>query len=277
MPLSKEEIYNIISTEVFSFTQQKTTNAKQQWLKERAIFNVPCIVLSNNQSFYDYLHDDAGKLCVCGKECKFLGFRNSKIVKGSYSKFCSKKCLHSWRSNNMSGDNNNYHKVSKTRQLEIGKENGIRLKKMIADGTFTPVVTNSWARSRCIVNIERDLKQYQIKCRSSWDAYFQLKHPGFIYEKVRIPYQFNDKISTYIVDFVDEKNKTIYEIKPNGFRESERNLSKFKAAEDWCKTNDFKFKIIGNNWFSKNYDEFLLEDQPDELKIKRLLKQFRLI
>jgi hypothetical protein len=50
---------------------------------------------------------------------------------------------------------------------------------------------------------------------------------------------------------------------------------KFKAALDWCETNQYTFNIISNEWFTSNYDESLLKGQPDENKIKRLLKQFR--
>lgn len=173
----------------------------------------------------------------------------------------------------MKGYKNNWFKVSEKRKKEIAKETSIRLKRMISDGTFTPCVTNSWAKSRCIIKVNNKI----IKCRSSWDAYFQLKNSYLEYEKIRIPYTYKNKISNYIIDFVDYENKILYEIKPDSFRETDKNLAKFKAAITWCKNNNYEFKIIGNDWFNNNYDEKLLSNQPDEIKMKRLLKQFKLI
>lgn len=271
--LLKSEIYNIVCNEIFSFTQLKDISKKQVWLKQRNI-QVPNDVLINLQTFYDYLHENKGKHCLCGNLLKFNGF---SYKRGAYQKFCSKKCLYEWRSKNMLGEHNNFHKVSKERQLEIGKENSIRLKRMISDGTFTPCVTNSWAKSRCIVQIMRDDKSIQVKCRSSWDAYFQIKHPKLKYEKIRIPYTYKGIISNYIVDFVDDVKKCIYEIKPDSFRETEKNITKFNAAKQWCNENDYTFILIGNEWFKDNYNESILIGQPDEHKIKRLLSQFSII
>lgn len=271
--LSKNEIYTIIKNEIFSFTQIKDITKKHCWLKHRNI-ELPYHVLVNMQTLYDYLHDNKNKHCLCGNELKFNGF---SYKRGSYQKFCSKSCLYLWRSKKMMGDNNNFHKVSKERQSQIGKENGLRLKRMILDGTFTPCVTNTWAKSRCIININRNDKNYQIKCRSSWDAFFQLKNPNTFYEKIRIPYIHNNITSNYIIDFVDEDKKILYEIKPDGFRETDRNINKFNAARSWAKLNGYQFIIIGNEWFKYNYDEDLLLNQPDEIKMKRLLKQFKLI
>jgi hypothetical protein len=276
--LSKLNIYNIVCNEIFSFTQFKTVDQKQKWLNDRDII-VPNNVLTDMQTFYDYLHDDIGKYCSCGNPLKFNGFsyKRKYLDSRQYQKFCSKKCLYKWRSKNMIGEKNNFHKVSKERQLAIGKENGIRLKRMIADGTFTPCVTNSWAKSRCIVQFMRNDKMTQVKCRSSWDAYFQIKNPKLKYEKIRIPYVYENTISNYIVDFVDEDKKILYEIKPDSFRETEKNITKFNAAKQWCNENNYSFIIIGNKWFNDNYNESILTDQPDEHKMKRLLKQFKMI
>jgi hypothetical protein len=185
---------------------------------------------------------------VCGNECKFNGF---SYKRSSYQKFCSKSCLYEWGSKKMIGSNNNFHKVSEERKIAIGKENGLRLKRMIAEGTFTPCVTNTWAKSRCIVNIGRDNINYQINCRSSWDAFFQIKNPNALYEKLRIPYIHNGVLSNYIIDFIDEDLKILYEIKPDGFRESDRNISKFNAAMSWANLNRYQFIIIGNTWFKE--------------------------
>jgi hypothetical protein len=145
------------------------------------------------------------------------------------------------------------------------------LKRKIASGEFTPCVTNSWAKSRCEVIIDNKT----ITCRSSWDAYFQIHNPTLKYEFIRIPYISNNKKHSYIVDFVDLDKKIIYEIKPSIYLNDNLNKIKIESANKWAINNNYAFNIIDDNWFIKNYDETLLKDQPNEIKIKRLLKQFK--
>lgn len=51
-------------------------------------------------------------------------------------------------------------------------------------------------------------------------------------------------------------------------------MLKFNAAKKWANENNFKFVIIDNSWFYKNYDPSILIGQPSEERIKKLLKQF---
>jgi len=117
-------------------------------------------------------------------------------------------------------------------------------------------------------------KTITINLRSSWEAFFQIKNPNLFFEKLRIPYKINDVVKSYILDFVDEKNNIIYEIKPYALHDTKVNMLKFNAAKKWANENNFKFVIIDNSWFYKNYDPSILIGQPSEERIKKLLKQF---
>jgi len=266
--MTKSEIYEYINKNKMKFLGSNIGTYDEKldnWIRSQG-FKIPVF---GSQNVFDYLNDDKGKFCNCGKPNKFDTFSHG------YSKFCSKDCLYKWRSVNMIGEKNNIYKATPETLKEMGKKNSIRIKKSIAEGKFTPCVTNSWAKSRCIVEITQGNIINKIKCRSSWDAYFQIRNPELLYERIRIPYVIKNELHNYIVDFVDIKNKIIYEIKPEGLCDLELNQIKFKAALDWCETNQYTFNIISNEWFETNYDESLLKGQPDEYKIKRLLKQFK--
>lgn len=267
--MTKSEIYDYINKNKMKYLGSNigSYDEKLDVLITKENLDVP---VSGAQNIYDYLTDSKGKYCeCCGDENKF------KTFSSGYHRFCSKKCLYSWRSDNMMGEKNNIHKASPETLKEMGRKNSIRMKESISNGTFSPNATNSWARSRCIVNIKRNNELINIKCRSSWDAFFQLKNQNLYYEKIRIPYFLNGIFHNYIVDFVDIENKIIYEIKPEGLTDNEINQIKFKSAYDWCSTNGYTFKIISNDWFIDNYDESLLIGQPDEDKLRRLLNQFK--
>lgn len=267
----KDKILNLIKERKPYFIAKANGKTKDEkyfdFLKENnIILPIPNIT---ERALYDYLLNDNGKFCECGNENRFLTFNLG------YTTFCSNLCLHKWRSKKMKGDNNCYHRLSSEKKKISHEKISIKLRQRIADGTFTPHVTNSWAKSRCIINIIQNGVQKIIKCRSSWDAYFQLKNPNFLYEKIRIPYVNNHKICSYIVDFVDILNKKIYEIKPFSIEKTSVNSLKFQAALSWAKNNNYEFIIINEKWFIENYDDRSLIGQPDEKKLKRLLKQFK--
>jgi hypothetical protein len=139
--------------------------------------------------------------------------------------------------------------LDRTRNPITRKKQSETIKQKILSGDFTPCVTNSWANSRTKIDIN-GLKLY----RSTWDAAFQILNPHCEYEKIRIPY-INTKDNTqhiYIVDFVDEKNKILYEIKPKNLLSSSIVLDKTIGIELWCKNNNYKFKYITNDWFKEN-------------------------
>lgn len=97
------------------------------------------------------------------------------------------------------------------------KKQSETMKRMIADGTFTPCITNKWTHW----SIEVQGKKF----RSSFEGIFYTfckfyKIDDIKYEKVRIPYTFERENKTYIVDF-SFKNY-LFEIKPINCTEFEK-------------------------------------------------------
>ena len=149
--------------------------------------------------------------------------------------------------------------ISRTKQSHT-------LKEKIRRGDFTPCVTNSWT-NRKHISINNQ------KYRSTWDAAFHILNPNCKYEKIRIPYTSNKKTQhNYIVDFVDEQKKILYEIKPECNINKEENLIKFRAARKWCEQNDYIFKIITNDWFENNAQN--INYKKYNLIIKKGMEQF---
>ncbi len=265
--MDKFKIYKLISDNKFKIFNSNDKDVRlASFLKINEIFLPISITV---KGVYDYLNDSNGRYCpICGNENNFIGF-----IPG-YSKFCSKQCLYTWRSNNMMGSNNNVYKMSPIALKEMGKKNSKHIKEKIANGTFTPNITNSWCHSKIEVNISRNGINKIIKCRSSWDAFFQIINPHCLYEKIRIPYFYKGIFHSYIVDFVDIDNKIIYEIKPNSEKIKEINKIKFEAAKKWASNNNFSFIIIDENWLKEKYDDKLLIGQINEVKLRKSLKQF---
>lgn len=265
----KNEILNHLKVNLKKFimvNNGKTKDEKYNDFFRDSKISLPIQI--TEKSVYDYLIDDHNRFCICGNENKFYSFNLG------YQKFCSKSCLYNWRSNKMLGDLNTCHSISKEQRLAMNMKTSKSMKKAIHDGKFTPCVTNIWAKSRCTVKIVQESVEKIINCRSSWEAYFQILNPEAQYEKLRIPYTYNNELYNYLVDFIDFKNKKIYEIKPSALEDTEINKIKFNAALNWANTNNYEFIVITEDWFKHNYSESKILNQPDYLKLKRLLIQF---
>jgi len=224
-------------------------------------------VEQNLEEIYFYLSDlkeDDRHCKICGNKTKFIGIRDRKV----YNDFCSDKCLYEYRSNEQIGYNNNVFKIKDKEKWKENISNAIKNK--ILSGEFTPCVTNSWCHSR----VESLINDKIIKHRSSWESFFHIKTPNLEYEKIRIPYVFENVEHNYIVDFVDDENKILYEIKPRSEKTKIKNKIKRKYAIEWANKNKYVYKIIEDEWFFNNYDEKLIEDQPNKEKLLKNLKQF---
>jgi len=252
----------------------------------------------STKEYYDkyYKKEIEGNCLICNKETQF------QTISTGYRLYCSNKCQlknikhkpHSDKTKNKikyklinyceseegkkqrkemgknrTGKNNPVHKITKQQRKEISKKQSKSMKKLIQEGKFTPCITNSWANSKCRLVINGFDKFY----RSSWEAIFQIVNPSYIYEKIRIPYiGVDNKKHNYIVDFVDEENNDLYEIKPSVNIKNKTNKLKELAAIEWCNNTNYTYKIISDKWFKdnakninyKNYDE----------KIYKGMKQF---
>lgn len=163
------------------------------------------------------------------------------------------------------GKNNPIHRQSIEVKERSRKKQSETIKQKIKNGEFTPCITNSWCHSRVEVN--------GIPFRSCWEAVFYILNPHLKYEKIRIPYiDCSGNCKVYIVDFVDDENKIIYEIKPNSVRDRPDNILKEGAAMEWCDANGYEYICISDEYYMKNAInvDYTLVDN----KIKKSMKQF---
>lgn len=137
----------------------------------------------------------------------------------------------------------------KSHSIESKKHLSNVMKEKIRNGSFTPNVTNSWANSKTFLQIEGSKYYF----RSSWEAIFWLKNQSFQFEKLRIPYIDEKKTKrNYLVDFIDNEEKKIYEVKPSSQKANKNNVLKFDAATKWADEHSFEFVIITEEWFKNN-------------------------
>ena len=130
------------------------------------------------------------------------------------------------------------------------------------------MLTNSWANSRCKIKIDGFEKLY----RSTWEAVFQILNPTCQYERLRVKYMFDGKWHNYIVDFIDEENKIVYEVKPDATKNNRRNNVKRETLIKWCSNENYTYMEINDEWFYVNAKK-INYNRYDE-KIKKGMKQF---
>lgn len=210
-----------------------------------------------------YLKNIDGECEICGKELEFTGVHK----RGYFNKYC-KSCQNISISIRQTKNNTVYKINDKEKwKNKISKS----LKKKIKNGDYKPNITNSWCNSMCITKIENKY----IKFRSTWEAFFNKVNYHLEYEKVIIPYEYKGEEHNYIVDFVDTKNKILYEIKPKSEKFKSKNKVKFESAMRWCSDNNYTFNIIDDDWFISNFDKnYQLLDKVKDIKIIKNLKQF---
>jgi hypothetical protein len=166
----------------------------------------------------------------------------------------------------MKGENNSVHKFTEETKNKIKNNASERMKKLILEGKFTPPITNSWSNSK--IKIKFDNCNY--KFRSTWECLFWISNKNLLYEKIRIPYVENFKSKIYIVDFADEKNKILYEIKPSKNKQISRNIIKEFAAIEWCKINGYTYKTITENELIQIID--IIEQEVLSLNNSKIIK-----
>ena len=214
----------------------------------------PELISNTRQEFYEKLLP-LGKCVICNTQ---LYRKSNDGFKSCQRRLCSDNCKNKLSSIIMTETNKN---MSKELRKQIAKSQSITVKKKIQDGLWTPCVTNSWARSRVKID--------NTPFRSSWEAIFYLLNPSVIFEKIRIPYIFNGDNHIYIIDFVDEENRIIYEIKPKGNQIDEKVQIKEKYAIQWAEENNYVFEFISEDYFKENIKDIIVKyrmkkDEIDE-------------
>lgn len=128
------------------------------------------------------------------------------------------------------------------------------MKSKIRNGEFTPN-SNNWQRS---VSFSIGINGEILRFRSKWEAVYYLvslrNGIHLEYEKIRIPYVFEDNYRNYIVDFLSIQNKTIIEIRPKNRQTEKKEIAKFNAAKEWSKVNNFNFLLIDETWYKENWE-----------------------
>lgn len=216
------------------------------------------IINKHGTKIFQYISNDADST----EKGKRISLKLKGRTKENYKHLqeCSKR-MH---------EHNSYHKLTKEQQNNLHKKISVKMKANIASGRFTPKVTNSWANSRVKIKVLDFEKEY----RSTWEAVFQILNPTLIYESKRIQYldPTHNIMRNYIVDFEDKTNKVLYEIKPNALSEDVIVQAKRKYAEEWCKLNDYKYIVIGNEWFKENANK--IDYSQYDPKLLKGMKQF---
>ena len=252
-------------------------NLKERLFEVGIVFNDFNLVnLDKDFSIYLFDLDEIFLKCknkYCNNERPYVKFlADCDKYEYGFKHFCSKICLHKYRSYSQMGENNTSHNMTKEQKINSYKKLSNTIKEKIKIGTFTPNITNSWSGSK----IKLLINNKEITYRSAWEAFFHLCNQKLEYEKIRIPYKYNNIEHNYITDFTDNINRIIYEIKPESNKDTIINKVKFKYAKKWCKKNGYKFIIISDNWFKINYikNKYLLQNQQNKLIIEKRLKQF---
>lgn len=137
-----------------------------------------------------------------------------------------------------SGDKNGMYGVKKTDEQK--KEQSEMMKQLILSGEFTPNTNNRnthW-------DAQFDGKQY----RSSWEALYQYMNPVAKYETFRIIYELYDNTHVYIVDFIDEVNRIVVEVKPKEMCSGDKFDAKMKALYNWANNNEYSVLLVDRKW-----------------------------
>lgn len=125
-------------------------------------------------------------------------------------------------------------------RARISSETNSRIMKAkIANGEFTPTITNSWTQWTAEIEFGGNIKKF----RSSWEACFYLSNPHLEYETIRIKYGEENK--TYIADFYDSQRNILYEIKPKS--QWKYKSDKMQHIINYCFDNGIDFVWINEN------------------------------
>jgi len=117
------------------------------------------------------------------------------------------------------------------------------MKSKIANGTFTPKITNTRTHWNAKIILDSGIVR---KFRSSWEAVFWNCNRYLEFETLRIPWvdEFNESHS-YIADFHDKDNNIIYEIKPRSTWPAQQ--TKMQQIIKYCLDNNIKFIWINED------------------------------
>lgn len=271
----KKKVFDFLNKNKMKFLCKKDLNQSINYFLNNCYIKICIDNELTYKNIFDFLNNTKNEDCHClncNKETNFLGFKNIERKYRGYEKVCCKKCQNELSSKRQK-ENNTCHRMTQESFNSMKKKLSIVLKEKIKKKEFKPCIVNSWRNEKYIININNNL----IHFRSSWEAFFNLVNRELIYEDVVIEYEYNKIKSNYIVDFVDYKNRILYEIKPKSDINRSRFKQKMKYAKTWCKKNKYKFMIIDEDWFLQNTPKYkyLLHELENDKNKERLIKNLR--
>lgn len=146
------------------------------------------------------------------------------------------------------------------RSEEDKQQKSRHMKEIIESGKFTPKTEN---------RLNRWKAEYKGKTfRSSWELCFYYLNPECFYEKLRLRYYDNKKQKDriYIVDFVDEINKIIYEVRPKTLQHTM--TDKMVSVNKYMSDNNYTFKFIDEDYIKSVKNLIEQSDICDDIKQK---------
>jgi hypothetical protein len=152
----------------------------------------------------------------------------------------------------------------KKQKTETSKKNSASMKKLIAEGKFTPAITNTWTHWNAQIEFEDGTVK---KFRSSWEACFYYSNQHLAYESIRV----KEVDRTYVSDFVDEQANIMYEIKPRNRYNIE--IDKMTSLQNYCTNNGLKFIWLNEGNILDYIDvEKLAKDEKNKEQFLKMLK-----
>lgn len=134
------------------------------------------------------------------------------------------------------------------------------MKNMIETGQFTPKTENRLSRWKVVYN--------EMYFRSSWELAFYYINKDCLYEKIRLRYfdTVKNKERIYIVDFVDENKKILYEVRPKSLQ---KNMTdKLVSVDKYTQENGYSFVFIDEDYIKTIKPKIEISDLPDDVKEK---------
>lgn len=199
---------------------------------------------------------------ISGKNCQKLhgdkikknlntGSPWNKNMKGSYpySHPCSDRAKEKISEANKGEKNGMF---GKTHSVESKEKLSHTMRNKILTGKFTP---NSNNRNTHWESVYKG-KKY----RSSWEAWYQYLDNQAEYESLRLEYNYKGKSKIYIVDFINQAEKKVIEIKPKELLNREDTKIKLEALNQWAIQNNYTLVIVTKQWLVENSEEICYTD-----------------
>lgn len=240
--LNHPSLIDVLTTNI---NDLELTKDKKYWIyfKKRDIVDYHKKIYDNYFSYIEQYYPESISTCmICDK--KYIFKHPFKQIKLSSENTCSLECYYK----------NFKHYITDERR----KKQSDSMRLAIKEGKFKPNILNSMTHKNIsILDYHGNTIQ---RFRSSWElVYYVMNYSKNIeYEKLKLPYKFNNEPHTYFVDFINRKEKYVVEVKGNFKQNKEINIIKHKTLTEWSNSNNYKYYLIDYSYFSKiEYNEFL--------------------